>query len=275
MSYEQAINAVISSRNLAELAINLDEFLQCLSLAPKKTKAFIKLRQNVESEILRNIISMPYAPYSVFSSRPAVLMHLANYWQMRTATEENQAALIKIIDNIRNTIVAPKSDMISHNAIDSVMEHIESKFSFTTKVLKKPLRILQFNHSHIEWHSLYSARIYESGEIDDLVILLCSMCNTEFDPAFTLLHELGHVLHTRITRKLMVPPESFDAVIHRMFFKKPFESDWEKSELFADCFAIASSHDCALIQRNPYNFIAEEDVTLLQYYMQYLIESYF
>ena len=195
MSYKQAINAVISSRNLAEPATTLDAFLQCLSLATKKTTAFVKLRQNVESEIFRNTVSKPSAPYSVFSSRPAVLIYLTNYWQMRTAAEENQAALSKIIDSIRSTIVAPQSDMISHNEIDSVMEHIESKFPLTTKVLKKPLRILQRNHAHIEWHSLYSARIYESGEIDDLVILLCSMRN----PAFTFLHEPGHVLHTSVT----------------------------------------------------------------------------
>lgn len=139
------------------------------------------------------------------------------------------------------------------------------------------LEILLINHSHIKFSAYYVAILTEDSpesiELTDKVFIPYLRHEIDFPQEFIFLHELGHALHTRATKQLMTPPDSFLNVLERIFPKAVYESDTIKAELFADSFAIAALHNSRFSQYD--SVIKEEDRLFLIEYMQNLIETTF
>jgi len=85
------------------------------------------------------------------------------------------------------------------------------------------------------------------------------------------MHELGHLMHTRITKKEMSVPDSFTAIPSSVFnIKEPSPKDM--TECFAKSFAIAATGGT---EYNPYDNISPEFISALIIYMQDLVDKSF
>jgi len=92
-------------------------------------------------------------------------------------------------------------------------------------------------------------------------------------PQCVLLHELGHVLHMRLTRSLDTPPSGFIKLQQKIFSKGGELSNYLLSELFADCFAIAAAFGSPLEKYDPYVMMLDVDKGIITAYIISLIQS--
>ena len=106
-------------------------------------------------------------------------------------------------------------------------------------------------------------------------IVIASRMKDDTAPEYAFLHELGHILHIRLTHQYrnLEPPESFD-VIQRLMFKRLIDQPkkiW--AECFADCFAIASLYGTAYgyLDHTP---ISDEHKKAMCAYIQILMDTY-
>ena len=174
----------------------------------------------------------------------------------------------------------PQKSRISIEIIQSLMVLVNERFNFQQTVLgETTLEILLINHSHVKFCAYYVAIITEDSPesivLTDKIFIPYLRHEIDFPQEFIFLHELGHALHTRATKQLMTPPDSFLNVLERIFPKAVYESDTIKAELFADSFAIAALHNSRFYQCDPYTSIQGEDHLFLIAYIQNLIETTF
>ncbi len=276
ISYEQADHVIRRSKNLFELADNLEHFLTYISKMPNKKQALLELYRQMDAAASFNVLQAEVSTtsYNIFNMSDSIPMYLKSYWTFQETSKQNIQVLTDIIYGIRSKMLPPQSPSLSIDLIVSLLEHIEKRFAFLSRILKEsPLQILCLNHSHVEWNSFYSARVYDNGTIKDNIMLLCPRQETDCANEFIFLHEMGHVLHTRLTKSLWTPPKSFRLVQERMFLDGLGASDKDASELFADCFAIASMFGSKFAKYNPYQFIDKEDNMFLMLYMAGLIKK--
>ena len=258
--------------NLFNLSSYLEELLAATHSVPNRNE----ILQEIYSEVLLNKLINPEKSYNVYKHNKSVVCYLMQYWIFRKTYMENAEYLFKIINTIQQEMIEPQKKNISIKSIHRLMEAAEKRFKFCSKVLySKPLDILIINHSHTYWNGIYSSAMINDCEIKDTIILPYLRYEVDFPQEFIFLHELGHVLHTRITKISMTPPDSFNMVINRMFPTLQDAPNNQKAELFADCFAISVLCGSDLKQYNPYTFISLEDCIILAAYMVDLIDKSF
>lgn len=267
----QKIHEVVNSRDLFELADALESFIAYIDNITNKEKAFNNLYQKVhQRKILTNLFD-GQTICTIVDEFESVLMYLYNYWLFQKTYEENIYVLSGIIKNIRENILLPQKSTISDDVIIDLLKYADYKFAFSRDVLKNnPLQILRLNHTHKNWNSYYSATIFEDGRINDCIILTHLSNNSIFKQEFSFFHELGHLLHTRITKKLSIVPESFEMVFHK---NKGISED-EKIEHFADFFAIAVLYNSPFAKYDPYITMEKESKIFMQDYFNWLIQRF-
>lgn len=271
------IAKVYESSNLFELADNLKELIDVIQTKKSKNKILEKMFSQISwCREMDYFWSIPTKKYNIYQNVRATQVYLLNYWEFKNTYKENIICLSEIINTIQTNMLEPQKPQISGEMIDSLMNLADSRFQFIEKVLKSSiLEILLLDHSHVELGSFYSASFYSDGQVIDRIIMTCLRHEIDCPHEFIFLHELGHVLHTRITKLPMTPPDSFKVVQKKMF---PESLDYPKekvAEIFADCFAIATLVGSELSQYNPYTFIEKEDNIFILAYMWELIQRAF
>jgi|GEM_PF-4323240 hypothetical protein len=154
------------------------------------------------------------------------------------------------------------------------MEHLEKRFSYCRRALKfDQLRIALLNNSFYRMNSAYTSKFLTDNLIIHSVFISHEKKNFGHPQEYTLLHELGHVLHTSITRKQTTLPKSFRFIQESMFQKSLNYPPEQVVEIFADCFTCVASLDTKLENENPLNMIHSEDKALLVKYFDHLMEE--
>ena len=266
------ISNVLDSKDLFELADNLEYFIQQIQRESNKKKLLFNLYRHLTDATVILDISPP--PFHILSHQRSVLFYLKNYWIFQDSSKENINVLTRIIKEIRNSILKPQKPIIDDKKIKELLLFTEKRFSFITNVVQNhPIQILCLNHSHKNCNSYYSARLSSDGKIEDRVFITSSERNVDFPKEFVFLHELGHLLHTRITKSLMTVPKSFCMIQERMFQKGLDDVSEKTAELFADCFGISVLYNSEYEHLNPYKNIHNDDNIYLTMYMVSLIGS--
>lgn len=270
---QKAIDKLYNSNDLFELADSMEMLLSVIDGVHNKNKVLREIYGNLS--LFR--FGLPQ-PFSIVEGQEASISYLLTYWRFQKTYRDNKKCLQDIIHTIHAVMLPPQKERISIEMIQSLVALVNDKFHFQQKVLGgATLEILLIDHSHTELGACYVATLtenpQESIELSDKIFLPYLRHEITTPQEFIFLHELGHALHTRATKLLMTPPDSFLNVLERIFPKAIHESDTIKAELFADSFAIAALHNSCFSQYD--SVIKEEDRLFLIGYMQNLIETSF
>ena len=255
---------VISSKDLIELANNIEQLVLLFD------KAQCCYKQKTMSELYDALFARVFfAKYGfgqikIYSAEESVIEYFYNYWEFATTFRGNIEHLQAVVVRIRNEMLPPKTAGLSKETIQALVTLTEHKFQYVTKVLKEqPLKILQFDYSHMDFNCYYTATILEKRITKDYVIMTCPH-KQETHQEFGFVHELGHKLHTLLANKLFTPPTSFKC-FDFLYDDVDKKNNNIMAEHFADSFAIA------VLSNSPYEHcipfeVAPENVQLFTAY---------
>ena len=205
----------------------------------------------------------------IYSVEESVIEYFYNYWELATNFKENKRRLQGIVSKIRNEMIPAKATRLSQKTMQNLINIAEGKFQYVTKVLKEqPLKISQVDYSHIDFNCYYTATVLEEKIANDYVIMTCKHKN-EKHQEFSFVHELGHKLHTMITRKLSTPPKSFEC-FHYLYGEGDRKDNNIMVEHFADVFAIAVLSKSSYEHCIPFE-VASHNIQLFAAYMMIAI----
>lgn len=241
---EEHIFHICNCDSLFSLADNLESFLHYLDSTKNKKKALQALFQQIN---VHNFYSEfeEHSSCRIYNAKASVLKYLTNYWQYNSAANKDVERLCSIIKQIRESFVNMERHLMAAEMINNLFALADEKYNFTNRVLsEKKVDVLLIENTHKEWNSFYSAVVNPGEEVlYDSIILSSIPFNSISSQEFCFMHELGHLLHTRITMKIEKAPKSFEQLLTTMHPSSNHISDSTNVELFANCFAGAVLYD--------------------------------
>ena len=269
MKMEYLLQTVINSKNLYELADNIERLI--LSFQEIDSRCRQKLMAEFHHMIFVRVFFMSdkNERVKIYSVEESVIEYFYNYWEFATNFKENKRKLQGIVRKIRNEMIQAKATRLSQEAMQNLINLAEEKFQYITKILKEqPLKILQVDYSHIDFNCYYAATVLDDQIANDYVIMTCKHKNEKYQE-FSFVHELGHKLHTMITRKLSIPPKSFEC-FHYLYGEEDRKDSNIMVEHSADVFAIAVLSNSSYERCIPYE-VASHNIQLFKIYMMMTI----
>jgi len=241
---------IMESVNLHELADNLEYFVEYAKTTPDKKTALSNLYKYIFTfkmhleELDDYDDDEGYDPWMIFDSNLAVNIYLEFHWPYGKEVDKAIKRLDGLVHEIRDSIIIPQGTILSSIEIEQIMDFLETKYSFCSKLLSHmPLHIVSLEHSCKYCHSFYLSDISEHGFEKDILILTHTHDKYNMPQEYTLLHELGHLLHTRTMEKPDTVPASFKTVMEEVFIDEMNATPREIAEIFANSFAFAASKD--------------------------------
>ena len=127
---------------------------------------------------------------------------------------------------------------LTEDDVATVLQMVDALFSYSRKVLDKhPADILLIDAQHEclngETSSVFTAEGMQG------CICMYRMQNEDIIPIHVLLHELGHLLHIKVTGTLTNIPDSFKNHLLRLGIDRRTLTTEQLRELFADTFMLA------------------------------------
>lgn len=213
--------------------------------------------------------------YSILKGMDIIPAFILNNWIFRENIEDNRRNLSELSRWIRATFIAPSGKQITETQITDMLAVAENKFLiFERFLLQASIDILLVNHTCCHANSLYYINSNLNTTKKDLIVLT-HVSDERVQPEFVFLHELGHMIHTRVAQKKFTAPRSFD-ILHPLIFKysrmdpasppKRWLKKWF-SECFAECFAIAALHKGPYSHLDYHTKISDDDKDCIEMYM--------
>jgi len=260
------IDRIICSNDLLEIAEHLLNFIE---LAPKK-RDFNLLDSRMRSLIVMNGLFYPIGKTYSIHNRLSPIVFLDSVWVRQSTANENIEQLKNIAMFINDKFTESKNVQISESSVSEIMEYLNLKFSFYDAVLKSnPIEIVMLNNTHVDFNNECFA-YGTDGEVDCKLFVYHLKENSSYSPEYVFLHELGHVVHIKLTGKAKSVPNSFFDCIASEF---PDMTLHTAPEIFADCFAMAVMHESPFSKYDPFDKIKQEHKVLFKQYMKSLILS--
>jgi len=269
----QIIHDIIDASDLLILADHLERFILYLESSSNREEDINKLLH--ELDILQDFFALSDdEPYQILDDELAVNHYLYCCLSDSRHQEETVIFIKAYIDEIRSHIKNPQGARLSENDINKMMAYLEERFNFCERLFKSDqLRISLINNSFDNMNSVYRALKMGDGSIIHSVFITHEMKDFKYPQIYTLLHELGHVLHTAITREPLGIPDSFREIQELMFRKSLGDTPWQLVEIFADCFVCAASAGTELESGNPLSIIHPDDKAVLLHYFDWLMAN--
>ena len=263
---------ILESDSIFSLADSLEEFLDTIASGRKKQQIFEVLYHQITA-VAFFAESEQYLVYEIYNSKDSVSHFLLNYWSLASTASENSLILKGVVKKIRSEFCEVESVSSVNGTIFDILSIVEEKLGYSTNLLRDDkIKILNLDCRHCEWNCFYSATLVPEKElIDDYIIMTQMQEYATSSREFVLLHELGHLLHTRLTLQLSVVPASFGEAIEKII-SRPI-SDGEKAEIFADFFASAALCESSY-EHNDYPELNEVAKKYLLPYFKHLIQQY-
>lgn len=130
------------------------------------------------------------------------------------------------------------------------------------------------NNRRAKYNALYNSYVDFYGEIEDCIILPYMKDSEEYSPEYIFLHELGHLLSARITRKQDTAPTSFEFWENQIFSRnKAAKTEHTQAELFCDCFAVAALYETQYEKHAVFDKVKAWDKALLSNYFHVLMDT--
>lgn len=263
--------------NLPQLAQRIDAIIH-VAKSHNNPNAFLQVVFHASQE---HLITRATGGYALLKGAEATATFLLNNWSFQETAERNLESLTMLSGLLKNNFVLPTGKHITEKQIATMFQLADYKLNLTKRLLSaNPIAILQTDSTCRYANALYYINFNPNILVKDL-ILLTTVADERVPPEFALLHELGHMVHTRITNKSFVPPPSFKK-LHSIIFKYVGGTPPAKitkdanlwfAEWFADCFAIAVLHQSEHAHLDYHTEISKEDRDEITQYMVQLIFS--
>ena len=276
MIHENVFHDLMESSNLLELADKFEVFLKYM----KSQHNDNKLYEAFYKELLFST-SFSNEPYQVFQNKDIAAPYLLSNWFLCDSGIDNYAFFEQILHMTRQQFFSSNAPgvRIAAEMIPELMDLVEQKFGYVSNVLKdRRLPILVVDEICTLGNSLTMGNCIMG--VDDKLsqpkdIVIASRMKDDTAPEFAFLHELGHILHIRLTHQYRnwEPPKSFDAIQQHMFKRLLYQPKKLWAECFADCFAIASLYGTAY-SHFDHTPILEEHKKAICMYIQVLMDTY-
>ncbi|WP_308588782.1 hypothetical protein [uncultured Oscillibacter sp.] len=160
--------------------------------------------------------------------------------------------------------------------IDETIKYLEEKIGFSSKITyNTPIPILMWtDYSSDLYYMAYMAQTPEHQITREAIAVYCGHDKKSCAALrYSLLHEFGHLIHTRFTKEADMVPETFHSLGQSML---PCYSDLtphERTEFFADCFATAMAYDWRAEYRTGSLPLPAEQIEQLKTYFSELISG--
>lgn len=270
--YREEVSCICDSMSLFSLADNVERFLHHVDSSQNRRK---------ELEEAHHYVCMhefyakhdEYPACRVYGPQQSVLKYLTCYWHNNSSTKKEISCLYGIVSKIREFFVGIERPHISTEKIQALFDLADKKYGYTNYVIgDQKADILFLPHSHREWNSYYTATVRPKCEVlRDFIMLLSMPFDSATSPEFCFLHELGHLLHTRITKEIEKVPDSFNDFLAYIAPQTIF-LEHAKAEFFADCFASSVLYDTKYEQFDELKLDGAVKNSLAQY-MNFLIQQ--
>ena len=261
----KTIDEILETTNLLELADRLEIFHTQLN--PSNQEEFLKQLLYELGSRHDFFAIIDDGPYQILDGEFEVNQYLYNALIECNSLEETKIFIKGHVDDIRSRVETPQGNRLSESDIRKMMTHLEDRFSFCEKLFQfDKLKIVLLNNSFTNMNSVYKALLMSNDSIYHSVFISHEMKNFGLPQAYTFFHELGHVLHTAITRSPLDVPSSFRNIQEIMFPASLNYSSEGVIEIFADCFAFVATMGTDLEAGNPLNSIHPDDKKILMQY---------
>lgn len=277
MIHENVFYDLMESSNLLELADKLEVFLKYM----KSQHNDNNLYEAFYKELLFST-SFSNEPYQVFQNEDIAAPYLLSNWFLCDSGKDNYAFFEQILHMTRQQFSSSNATgaRIAAEKIPELMDLVEQKFGYVSNVLKdRRLPILIVDEICTSGNSVTIGNCIIG--VDDKLsqpkdIVIASRMKDDTAPEFAFLHELGHILHIRLTHQYRdwEPPKSFDVIQQHMFKRLAGRPKQLWAECFADCFAISALYGTEYANFDNYSFINNTDKMLIYAYIQMLMDNY-
>lgn len=263
------LNNILNSRNFLDLAENLDEFIDFAHDNCNEQIIYEKFYYEV-----KRLNAQYNQDFNILTGKDSVASYLLTNWTFRENSEDNYRNLLTIVMGLQDNYLPPRGEKIDKDVVVELLDIVEQKYGFCTKVLKRnPISILLINNTLKGFNGLCSVNREVNNEGRDTIILT-HVADNRVSPPYVFLHELGHILHTQLTNKIFVPPESFNFLQSLMFknLKDAPKKEW--AECFSESFAIAAIQGTMFDQPQYfYNCVKKSDKKIMSYYIKVLMDT--
>ena len=268
----QIIENILQASDLLELADYLEKLYTHLELYNQE-QIFRKLLLELDSR--QDFLAfIDDEPYQILDEEFTVNQYLFCILADCHSPEEAKIFLKAHIDDIRSRVGPIQGDRLSENDIHKIMEHLEKQFSFCERLFKNDrLKIAPLNNSFADMNSVYKALLMADESIIHSIFISYERKDFGHPQMYTLVHELGHALHTSITRDPLSIPSSFRVVQEKMFRKSLNFPSREIVEIFADCFVCVATAGTDFESGNPLSNIHPDDKEFLVQYFNCLLAN--
>lgn len=266
-------HGIFEANDLLEMAEYLDLFATYIG-SSKDGQAILEMEKLLSA--YQDNLSMLDAelPYLIFEKELTIAQYLFNVWPTSGNFDERLDDILEIVEKIQNMLIPPQGERLGEREIRYWMDHLESRFKYCTKLFPRDkLRISLVDNSIVNQNSIYTGKEVGENIIHHTIFLTHQVPGMDFPQEHTFLHELGHVLHTAVTRQQAQPPASFRQIQKKMFTKS---LDWPPkriAEIFADCFGYVAAIDTKLEKENPLDKMHPDDKIFLAKYFESIFEG--
>jgi len=265
--YEEKVIKMMNSKDLIELADHFHDFLDFVRSLKDKEEIFEKVIEILEPYQNNLISKKDKKPYVILKGKKAITGFLWLIWPHTGSGDERMKELEDQWKIMRLTMRRTSSNnRLTPEKIDFLMQHIESKFSYCSKILgNRQLKILLINNSTIDFNSFVFTRRLSTGKLDDAVILTYPRPMFPYHQETTLYHELGHILHIRLTNSSDKIPKCFQNGIHC--------PDKDPREIFAEYFSASALFGSGLEAENELSDLHKKNRASSEWFFNSLINQ--
>ena len=273
--YNEMALKMMNSRDLIELTDYLQGFLYYIESLKNKKEAFDEIVEIIKPYYERYTVNKEKSSHIILKGKKSIICFLWLVWPHIGSSEERFEALDAQCNAIRLTIRKPLlKERLEPDTIDELMRKVEDKYSFGFKILRGHcLKILLIDNSHGLFNSFVISQMLPSGRLDDAIVIPCIKPDFPCSQMLSLVHELGHILHLRLTGETITPPENFRLIQEIMFYASIGFPGEKLCEIFADCFAFAAVRNSPLENESVLKDIHENDKKILEMYFRELFDS--
>ena len=271
---DKILNNLLNSVDLNVLSYNLKIFCEAAENIDFDN-AFYK---NFHEQLTRLCKNRSNNPFFVFNGIDTIQRFILVNWSFRKAPSENLENLKQLYLSIENIFTVPKGKRITEQQIENMFALVENKFRLSNRLLHNPVDVLLVDNTCVNSNALYYVNF--KNKMKDLIVL--TYVNDDIvSPEFAFLHELGHMVHTRVTQKMFVSSKSFDRM-HELIFRyvgtnnadapKKWITKWF-AEWFAECFAIAALHNTLYAKYDYHHKMSTADKDAICFYMEVFMST--
>ncbi len=251
--YELLIQGTLySQRNLISLLINRSESKQSNSSYHSIFQQFlIELKVSVATPFM---MVGPKRGLSCY-----VAEFLSNYVTVRDYEKQTELlkSLLQDLDELHESKRAILKMTTAQNLLQ-ITEHFGVNRLLARNTNGVPIRFYFVPYGNRSINAAYFPHLH-------LVVIYKNDLDSNSNPEYIFMHELGHVVQVRMTKGLTNVPNSFKEAVRGMF--KPC-SEEVLAEVFADCFSVAVMKGTSFEEKNPLcvTFLQEHQTLLRDYF---------